>query len=463
MSDDDNTYVLGVTRDADEALWSASGMDYPALSQMLTDALGHTITGPRALQQAAVLVCLDVLAQDIAKARLQLVQKLPGGNMKVVDALGAGSTPMAEMLALEPNERHTWIEFVQMVVYHLVMRSNSYAYIKRNRVGDVLELVPLQPGQVSERINQTTGEVFYDINASTVQEMALLGQGRWSFTAPERDVIHFRQRMLDGFWGYSTLTAGGRAISLGSEIESFQRNQLSANPTTRGFFSREKGAGELSNPAFLRIKDQLRRLLRRGADGEPMLLEDGIKFEEFTFKGSDTEITKLFDKHVETVCRLWRMPPHKVMHLSAVKYENLATLEMVYVRDTLVPICRLIESRMEKALLDRRDRLRYGFMFNRDDMVVADEEQEREWVTQMTDRSAITINEARVAAGWNPVPWGETRFVPANGVLIDEQNNVVASGAAAAGGQSQEPADQNDAGDPPAEDEAQRGLRLVSG
>jgi HK97 family phage portal protein len=279
-------------------------------------------------------------------------------------------------------------------------------------------------------------------------------------------MIHVRQRMIDGFWGYSTLRAGGRTLSLGQDIDQFQRDQFSSDPSTRGVFVRDSDKGQMTDEVYRRTKQQLQKLLNRRASGEPLVLEDGIEYKEFTFKADEADMVKALDKHVEAICKLWRMPPHKAMHLTAVKYENLAAMENVYVRDTLIPLCKLIEARLGKMLLTREERLRYRFEFNRDDLTVADEEQLRKWVTEMLDRSSITINEARQEAGWNPEKWGDARLVPANGVIIDEDNNVVAAGSAAASGKltPQSPtAPADDSTAPAATEESARGLRLVSG
>src|SRR5690606_12949768 len=108
------------------------------------------------------------------------------------------------------------------------------------------------------------------------------------------------------------------------------------------------------------------------------LLEDGIEFKSWTATAAETDMIKALDKQIEMIGKMWRMPPHKTMSLNAVKYENLATLEMIYVRDTLIPICKEIEARLARTLLTEKERLTYFFEFDRDEMAIADEKVKQE-------------------------------------------------------------------------------------
>lgn len=468
MSDSDTcpgAYVLGETRDADDnwleaqdALWTSGGFGGPALTDMLGLSSSFRVTGRQALEQAAVLICLDVLSQDISKATLRLKETVKGGGTIDVDPK---RHKVAEMLALEPNQRHTWVEFVGMLVYHMVLSSNSYCYVRRTIQGDPVELIPVMPARVGDpRINERTGELFYDISAGNLLEKVALGA--WVIEAPERDVVHVRQRMLDGFMGYSTLLAGGRTLSLNRDLLQYEHKLFSEDALIRGVFVRGKESGPMSDEVFRRMKGQLKKLMQRVRDnGDPILLEDGVTYQELGMKANEAEMGKALDKQIEMVCKLWRMPPHKAMHLTAVKYENLATLEMVYVRDTLIPLCRLIESRFAKTLLTKEERLRFKFEFDRDEMAIADEKAEGEEAIKMAERGFISHDEVREHRRWNPRAGGKGKVysIPANVKVVDENGETVVTGAKVSG-------DDPDAPEvpPPADDgdDETKGLRLVA-
>jgi HK97 family phage portal protein len=265
--------------------------------------------------------------------------------------------------------------------------------------------------------------------------------------------------MLDGFYGYSTLLAGGRSLMLGRKIEDYERKLFSDQAMIRGVFSRPADKQPLTDEAFRRVKSQLKKLLARVVDeNDPILLEDGITYKEIAMTADEANMGKALDSQIEMVCKLWRMPPHKAMHLTAVKYENLSTMEMVYVRDTLMPICRLIETRLGRTLLTPEERLNFSFEFDRDELSISDQTQETARIKMMAERGIISINEAREDQGYNPRPGGDVYILPVNTVLVDENGNVVATGTkSSANTDGEPPADDGEDTAPP-----KKSLRLVA-
>lgn len=421
---DDRIYELGVSKSTDPNLWTSAGIGGPSIAEFfgLTDK--RRISAKTALEQAAALICVDVLAQDISKATLRLRKKLKGGY----DYVDVNEHPMAMFLAMEPNQWHTWTEFVQMLIYHLVMSSNCFAYARRNRVGDLISLIPLATTQVCDAIDPESKQLFYEITAATdYQEMFL---GTDYIIAPARDMMHVRQRLLNGFTGFSTVRAGRSSLRISDDLQRYQEKLYSENGMAQGVFVRKEGSGNMTDEVFRRTKEQLQRLMAKVNDrGDPILLEDGIKYEKMNVNAQESEMIEALDKAIERVCQLWRMPPHKAMHLGAVKYENLATLEKIYVRDTLEPICRMFESRLNKLLLTNAERLTYGFWFDRDEMSVFDDKIETERVSKLYERGVITKNEARQDQGYNPTKNGDVFVLPANTKLVDKDLETVATGA----------------------------------
>lgn len=378
-----------------------------------------------ALKQAAFLLCCDVIAQDISKSTLRLRERLPNGTSRVVMP---EKHEIAALLALEPNRRHTWPEFVEMMVLWDCFTSNSYAGVLRNNTGDPLELIPFQTGRVRELISGR--DVFYDVTASTMQEQALLGAPSMRFA--ERDMIHVRGRMIDGMDGYSTLTAGKDILNTGKSMDDFRNSLFAEEGQMRGVF-RKKGAGVVDEIAFQRLRQQLGILMKRFKSGtDPIVLEDDMEFQSISSKPSDMELTKQFAEQINQTCRLLRVPPYKVFHMDGQKYDNLDTAEKMYVGDSLVPRAERFEHRYGKVLLTRKDRLKYFFEHDREEMTLRDSQRETERIIRSAERGLIEVDEARAKLGWNPLPnkQGEVRLVPVNMSVVDRDGKVLMIGKA---------------------------------
>ncbi|WP_202306418.1 phage portal protein [Mesorhizobium sp. L-8-10] len=406
-----------------------------------------------AIKQAAFLLCCDVIAQDISKATLRLRERLPNGTSRVVMP---ERHEIAAMLAMEPNRRHTWPEFSEMMVLWECYTSNAYAGVLRNNFGDPLELIPFQTGRVRAYIEGR--DVFYEVTASTMQEQALLGMAQKRFA--EADMIHVRGRMIDGMDGYSTLTAGKDVLETGEALDDFRNSLFSEEGQIRGVF-RKKGAGAVDELAFQRLRMQLKELMRRFKAGtDPIVIEDDMEFQPTSSNPEEMELSKQFAEQINQTCRLLRVPPHKVFHFDGSKYENLETAEKMYVGDTLVPRAERFEHRFAKVLLSRKDRLRYFFEFDREEMTLRDSQRETERIKVLLERGAITFDEARATQGFNPLPHGqgEHRLIPVNMNVVDSDGTVVIGGSAASSGEPK--ADETESDNTPAD--KSKSIRLVS-
>lgn len=434
-------------------LTDLDGVTMTDLVQAFASEIG-TLSVAAALSQAAFLCCCDVIAQDQAKATLQLREKLKNGTSRV---LGPNDHEIAALLADEPNRRHTWFEFHEMMgLWHALM-SNDYAVVFRRRDGTPDRLVPVQPAHVQEMI--AGGEVYYDVTAGTNQEMALLGAS--FLRVPERDMIHVRGRMLNGMDGYSTLTAGRKTLQTGAAIEEYRDDLYSEGAQVRGVFERDWAQGTaavLPEEAYRRLRSQLKLMMRKFAqDSEPIIVEGGLKFKAIASSPKDAQLTEQFEAQIVATCRLLRMPPHKVFHLVNVKYENLDTMEKAYVGDTMDPILQRHEQRYGKVLLSREDRRAGLFLeHDREALQLTDYKAETERVIRTTERGLCLINEGRARLNMQPVPWGDAFYVPVNMQMVDENGKVLIGPPAKPDPASSEdqPADQ------PAKD---AGLRLVKG
>ena len=414
---------------------------------------GTSVAG--ALQIGALMLCCDVIAQDISKATLRLRKELGNRTSEIVSAT---RNEMAAFLKLEPNRRHTWRNFVEMMVYWSCFTDNAYAGIIRAADGTVLELIPFQTGRVQEKISGR--DVYYEVTASTMQEQALLGSSSRIFN--ESDMIHVRTRMLDGMDGHSTLSAGRKTIETMKNLAHYREHLFGEEGQLRGVFTRDNMEA-IPDPIFQRLRMQFKELMHRFRKTmEPIILEGGVKFTPVSSKPDELELVKEFEAQINEVCRMFRMPPHKVFLMSGVKYENLETLEKMYVGDTLIPRAEAFEEQFGKILLSRKERLSYFFQFDRDEMTLRDTKAETERIIRAAERGLIMIDEARASFGLNPLPngAGKVRVLPVNMTLVDENNEVVLEGLSTPGNEEKTEEPQDDTTE---ETAAEKGvsLRLV--
>jgi phage portal protein BeeE len=98
----------------------------------------------KALQNAAFVLCCDVISQDLAKARMYLRKRLDNRTSRIMEP---NEHPVAALLAYRPNPHMTWHEYHEMMMFWLPLTQNAHAIVDRTVVGDPAGLVPIMTSQ----------------------------------------------------------------------------------------------------------------------------------------------------------------------------------------------------------------------------------------------------------------------------------------------------------------------------
>ena len=343
----------------------------------------------------------------------------------------------------------TWHEFWGMVLLHHGLIQN--AYIAKRMNGTITEeLIPCMPARTTilavDPENDSAGRGFYCYQVDRYSPHERIQLAKLPDVFLPGEFIHLRGRMFDGLSGYSNLDAGAKTFDMVNELLDYSTRLSSNDGGMRGVFQRPGEAGDaLSDKAFERLREQLTELLTNmRRHNVPIVLEEGMTFKEIAMTADQAEISKQKDSAIVDVARTFRIPPHKMMHLINVKYENMDTLDKSYVRDSLIPTCAPIEEKLKLSLLTRKEQMRYFFEFDRREMMLNDQEKLSEVVKTLATTGAMDWDEQRDAMGWNPLPngAGKHRTVPSTYNTVDARNNIVIpAGAQPQGGSEEKPAD----------------------
>lgn len=372
------------------------------------------------------ILCAWVKARDLAKADM-LLWKRDGRGWVEEDRHW-----FAQLLGYRPNEWQTWTEFWRMVVMHLELSQNAYVVLERNRVGDVVGMIPMMPGR-TQMLVSASGRVFYQFDAGSDVERATLMGGRYYFVVPAERVIHFRGRSLDGISGLSNSAIGGPFFQIADNIASYQIGVFGNDGVQPLVFETDVTfPGDQGNEAFKRLKSQLGERLRKSRNsGDPILLEAGLKAKEIALDAKESMSIEAFDQTVSKICTLMDCPPQKIYHLIGVKYDNQAHLNNVYAYDILEPLAKNIEERLRLSILPREEALTFYPEFDREMLRAGDIEGKIKMIEMGVKNSLLTLNEARDRAFQaQPRPGMDRVLVPVNMALMDPDTGEIEQQAA---------------------------------
>jgi len=133
---------------------------------------------------------------------------------------GRGGEPVTEhpvaALLRRPNRIQTWFEFAQQMQMAFKLRQNAYAVILRDRRGDPVELLPINPDLVVV-LEAIEGEIFYQIGRQGLFQTAVLKD--MPLAIPAEDVLHLRGLTFNMFVGLNTIAYAKDSFGIGMGLE----------------------------------------------------------------------------------------------------------------------------------------------------------------------------------------------------------------------------------------------------
>jgi HK97 family phage portal protein len=166
--------------------------------------------GPRdVLAFSAVFSCVTLIAGDIAKLRIKLIQEDENG---ICTEIKTGS-PRLPVLR-KPNRYQTRIKFMQQWIVSKMIHGNAFALKERKDArGIVTALYILNPERVKIKVTDDGG-VYYELDADH------LSQIHEKIIVPASEIIH---DSMIGLWhplmGTSPIYACGMSSTMGNRIQ----------------------------------------------------------------------------------------------------------------------------------------------------------------------------------------------------------------------------------------------------
>src|ERR1700674_2860359 len=295
-------------------------------------AAGVPVNAVTALQYVAVLTCVSIIAEDLAKLPIRLMRRLPNGGKGAIDADDPGikleHAALARLLR-KPNAWQTRFEWVEMEQFALALRSDAYAVIIRDDRGLPRQLVPIHPDRVT-LFEAPGGEWFYAVARQGLHEMAVLAD--LPVLIHNDDMLHVRWgQTWHSLLGTSRVRLMREAIGVGIAQEQMAARTAGSGARPSGYLSTDK---QLTTAAGIKLRDAWNASHGgwRNAGGTA-ILEDGVKWQQTAMSLVDAEFMKSREFQLEDVARGFRIPRFKVG--LPIERGDLIQLQQLYINDVI--------------------------------------------------------------------------------------------------------------------------------
>jgi len=316
--------------------------------------------------------------------------------------------PVYKLLSREPNSLMTISTFWKITMPEILLWGNSYSLIEFDpRTLRPVAILPVHPSKVEVEIKE--GLLFYTFKLE-----------KGTITVDQSNVLHFRG-MGDNVMGKSVIDCARDNLGLGSAAEEFGSRFFGNGASMTGVLQSDSA---LSDKAFENLKESFNNMHGGLSNAnKPLILEEGLKYTPTSIPPNAAQFLETRRFQIEDVARWFNIPPDKIGDLSRATFSNLEQQNQNFITNTLMPYVINIESECSRKLLREDEKEDVYFKMNLNGLLRGDIKTRTESYRTLFNIGAMTVNEIRAFEEMNPVEGGNSRYVPMNLGVVDENGN----------------------------------------
>lgn len=348
------------------------------LARML-EADGAEITARNAIMNSSIFRCVNLISGSMGQLPIHLMR---------ADVSGAGGSkatdhPLYKVLALRPNNWQSPSKFKRLMQYHALMHGNAYALPIRVG-GRVSELIPLVRGTM--RVEQES-----DWSITYIWSP---GSGKGERKFKSEDIFHLQGLSEDGVCGVSMVKVAQDVIGLARKTDASMKSMMDKGMRPGGALESDS---VLSAEAISRLKDQFSKEYSGAEnDGKWMVLEQGLKANQFSINAKDSQTVESRNQLVEEVARFFGVPRPLMMMDDTSWGSGIEQLAIFYVVYALGPWFKAWEEEIALKLLTAAERDRYYAKVNERALLRGSMKDQAEYITKLVAGAQVAeANEMR--------------------------------------------------------------------
>ena len=315
----------------------ARGGWFPLVREPFTGAWQQNaeINVQNVLCYSVVYACVTLIASDIGKLRIKLVEEDEDGITAEID------NPAYSPVLRKPNGYQNRIKFLEQWIVSKLLYGNTYALKQRDARGVVSALYILDPSRVMPAVSPD-GAVFYQL---ATDNLSGLEDG---IVAPAEEIIHdVMIPLFHPLIGVSPIMACGLSAIQGLKVQ---------NNSAAFFGNGANPSGVLTAPGHIppeivaRLKETWDAGFSGDNAGKVAILGDGLKFEAMTMRATDAQLIEQLRWTGENVCTAFHVPAYMVGVGPAPTYNNVEALQAQYYTQCLQNLIECIELLLDEGL-----------------------------------------------------------------------------------------------------------------
>ena len=366
-----------------------------SLNSIFPDA--NVFDTDKALTLTAVWCAIRLLAESVSSLPISVYTKQANG-----DKLEDTKSPIYKLVKFKPNYYQNKITFFEFIMLSICTEGNSYVQIVRNNSGTPVQLICLDPSNVTVVVNNN--ELFYQVDGGAVLDSS--------------DMLHFKTITDDGVTGLSPIDQCAKALNWGVSLEEFGATFFSNGAKPSSILQTDRA---LSDTALQRLKTSFNSNYGKLKNSNStIVLEEGLTFKPISISPEQAQFLSSRQFSIEEVARIFNCPPHMLKDLSKSSFNNIEMQSQEFVTYTLMPYITRIEQEMNLKLFRSNELGKTFVEFNVNGLLRGDVKSRTEAYKTAITNGYMSINEVRQKENMNSIEGGDKHFMQMNMTTIDK-------------------------------------------
>lgn len=343
-----------------------------------------------------VYACINARAKAIGGLQW-IVQKRRGGKWKELD-----EHPLQKLMR-KPNPSQGGAKFFENYIGYLLIAGNAYI----ERVG---------PGSGDQRANYPPRELYLlrpdRVRVVPGDAMQLVSRYEYRAGGQKSDIIAplvMHSKLFaptDDWYGLSPLQVLAKSVDTDNIAVAWNFSLIKNGGRPSGALAIN---GNLNDVQYLRLRQMVTDQAGADNSGKPMILEGGMQWLEMGLNPKDMDWLESRKIGKQDMAMVYGVPA-EMIGINAATYENRREARRAFYTETVIPAADSLRDDLSSWLLPLYgDNLRLDY--DRDSIEALQEDREKLW-TRVQNSTCLTMNEKRVALGYDERPDGDVLLVP---------------------------------------------------
>lgn len=351
-----------------------------------------------ALTFSAVWAAMRLLSESISTLPVGVFRRENNGdNIEVVSDLSF-------LVKYQPNSYQNKITFYEKIIMDMLSDGNSYVQIVRNRNGRVLQLLPLNYG---------------DVETYTLDKKLYYSDEKSGETHDSENILHFKMITgPDGITGLSPIEQCKNAIGWGMDVQEYSSTFFKNGGKLSGILESDRA---LSEQAIDRLRNSFNKNYGTlSGSNQTAVLEEGLKYKSISVTPDQAQFLASRQFSIQEVARIFGLPPHLLKDLSASSFNNIEMQSQEFVSYSLMPYISKIELEMSLKLFRRNAIGREYIKFNVNGLLRGNVKDRADYYKTAITNGWMSINEVRQKEDLNKIDSGDENYLQMNMTTINK-------------------------------------------